>query len=231
MLCKPGVSLDLSLNFQLTINDNVLDRVSSIKYLGIIIQDNLKWNLHIDSTCRKITAFSSVMNRLGNKVHHNSRIALYYSMVNSRLSYLAPVWSSSASQSDITRLQIAQNNALRKIFCNDYYSDNLNTTNIMNKYKILNVRQLIHQNSLLMMFKIDKCLMKCGYRLATDPLHHYPTRNSSRPRLGMYRTNIGKSSVFRSSTNLYNSLNTALKNERYIYSFKKKLKKNILDMY
>lgn len=214
----------------LSISNSTINRVSSFKYLGILIQENLKWNLHIDSICRKITGISSVLNRLGNKVHHKSRIALYYSMVNSHLSYLTPVWSTSASQNDISRLQVAQNYSLRKIFSPDYYHYDLSTSEIMQKYKILNIRQLIHQNNLLMIYKIDKCLMKCNYRLNRTPNHEYATRSRSRPRLTAFRTNTGKSSVFRSCTDLYNTMPLNLRNEPTIHSFKRKLKKSILEI-
>lgn len=196
----------------------MISRVSSFKYLGITLQENLKWNSHIDHICRRFIGISSVMSRMDAEVNHQSRIALYYSMVNSHLTYLH------------LQRKTVPNHALRKIFGPDYNHNNLSTSEIRLKYKILNVRQLMHQNSLLMILKIDKSLMKCNYQPETEPLHQYSTRNSTRPRLSLYRTNAGKNRIFRASTELYNSLQLSLRNERTLYSFKRKLKINILEM-
>lgn len=135
--------------------------MSSFKYLGITLQDNLEWNLHIDSTYRKIIGIASIMNRLGIKIHHALRISFYYAMINSHLAYLLPVWDTSATLNDISLLQVAQNQAIRKIFPYKYYHLNISTSEIMHTYKILNIRQLILHNLQFMGYKIDKCLMKC----------------------------------------------------------------------
>lgn len=55
------------INFNIRIGAHSIERVSHFKYLGIMLQDNLKWTAHIDSTCRKINGVSSIMSRLGSK--------------------------------------------------------------------------------------------------------------------------------------------------------------------
>lgn len=215
-------------NFNIEMGTHSIERVSNFRYLGITLQDNLKWTAHIDSTCRKITGVSSIMSRLGSKINHATRISVYYAMVNSHLSYLMPVWSTSATLSDISRLQIVQNYSIRKFFFTEYYLEGLSTSDIMNKYKILNVRQLMQQNNLTMMYKIDKGLMKTNYKLNRTPIHAYTTRNRSMPRLTTYRTNTGKKSIFRSCTECYNLLQPHLKLAPTIHSFKKKLKIQLL---
>ena len=49
----PGLQL-------LTIGETVLERVTSMKFLGIMIQKNLKWNEHVQNVARKIDKLSGI---------------------------------------------------------------------------------------------------------------------------------------------------------------------------
>ncbi len=48
----------------LKINGTVIERVKSSKLLGIIIFDDLKWHLHVDSICSKISCHIHFLTRL-----------------------------------------------------------------------------------------------------------------------------------------------------------------------
>lgn len=223
MLVKSGQSIHAP-NFNISIANTNLARVSSFKYLGITLQENLKWNLHIDSICRKIMGISCIMNRLGGKIHNTARISLYYSMVNSHLSYLIPVWGTTTNLMDIARLQIVQNHAICKFFSYDYNQLNLSSAVIKQKYKIMNIQQLMHYNMLIMSYKIERGLMKTNYRINTTANHLYATRNRLQPRLTAFRTNTGKNSIFRHCIERYISLEQSIRNARTLHSFKNKLK-------
>lgn len=162
------------------------------------------------------------MKRLGNKVKPSVKISLYYSMVNSHLSYLNPVWGTSASKQDLKRLQTAQNIAIRKFFYRDYYIDDMSTADIYQKYKILNVEQLIYLNKILLIYKIEKKTLKSNYSLNRVQPHEHHTR--PRVRLNAFRSNVGKYSVYRSCTEAYINENNNLPTNLSLHTFKKKLK-------
>lgn len=90
MLLKQGQPITDDTNFDVFISRQAIERVSHFKYLGITIQNNLKWNLHTDKICNKIAGISSVIKRLGTKINNATRISFYYAMINSHLSYLSP---------------------------------------------------------------------------------------------------------------------------------------------
>lgn len=226
MLIKPGRPLNMP-NLSINISNTVLSRVTSFKYLGITIQENLKWDIHIDTVCRKIMGISCVMNRFGCNLNNTARISLYYSMVNSHLSYLNPIWGTSATLTDIARLQVAQNHAIRKFFYYDYHYLNLSSSDIKQKYKILNVQQLLRYNKLIISFKIDKRLMKCNFKFDTAANHEYLTRNCEQIRLPVFRTITGRNSIFRHCAELYRATSIDLKNSRTLQIFKKKLKSSM----
>jgi hypothetical protein len=51
-------SLCRNLNDATNCNCSILRRVRSVKYLGVVIDENLKWNAHIDFLCKKTQIFS-----------------------------------------------------------------------------------------------------------------------------------------------------------------------------
>lgn len=216
-------------DFNLSINNTMLQRVALFKYLGVTIQENLKWNLHTNSICGKLAGITGALKRLGNKIQPSAKLSLYFSMCNSFLSYLSPVWSSSITQNEINQLQVAQNNAIRTIFSYEYNVQQLSTAEIMKKFKILNVKQSIRFNNLTMMFKIDNKQMKSNYTIDRTSVHNYATRFGSRPRLGAIRTSLGQKSIFRSCTEEYAALDPSLLVQPTIRLFKQKLKISILD--
>lgn len=216
-------------DFTLSIHNDKIQRVASFKYLGIILNENLSWSTYINSIRGKLAGVSGAVRRLGNRIHDSTRISLYYSLCNSYLSYLMPVWSTSATQSELKSLQTAQNNAIRNFFYYEYNTMHMSTDQIRSHFKILNVKQLVKYNAILLMYKIDRKLIKSNHTLNRIASHSYETRNSSQPRLTAFRTNTGKNSVFRACTEQYALLPTALSGVVPTVKFKKQLKTHIIN--
>lgn len=229
MLLRQGAPIDHSYNFNIKINNRTIERVNKFKYLGISIQENLKWNNHIDCICGKVAGVTSTIRRLGNKIHDKVRISFYYSMINSHFSYLVPVWGTSLTQSELTRLQVTQNNSIRKIFSHEYSVLGLCTAEIMNKFKLLNISQIIQFNKVQMIYKIDNDLMKTNHIINRERSHDYGTRNGLNPRLAAFRTMTGKNSIFRSCTLQYIHTLPSILNKPSLNLFKKALKNELIN--
>lgn len=211
-------------NFKLFIHSQQLNRVSNFKYLGLLINENLSWAQQVNSICRKLAGISGAIKRLGNKIHENTKTSLYYSLCNSYISYLMPEWATSATQTELNSLQVAQNNAIRSLFKYEYSELGKSTEEIRMQYKILNIKQQIKYNNILLMYKIDRNLIKINHAIDRTPHHDYRTRNASQPRLATFRTTIGKKNIFRVCTEQYATLpqnvllNTTLYSIKFIHS-------------
>ena len=48
------------INFELTIDGTVIKQVNTCKYLGIVIDDKLSWQDHIDFVYNKVVRFVSI---------------------------------------------------------------------------------------------------------------------------------------------------------------------------
>lgn len=66
-----------NLTLNLKINDELIEQVPFFEYLGLTIQ-NLKWNIQISKICTKISRISGVIHRIGNSVHKQTLISIYY---------------------------------------------------------------------------------------------------------------------------------------------------------
>ena len=78
---------DVSDSLELKIGTTVLKCVTTCKYLGIIIDDKLSWNDHIDYVYKKIAKFTSIFYRIRHRLSGELLKMLYYAFVHSHLSY------------------------------------------------------------------------------------------------------------------------------------------------
>lgn len=217
---------DLKLN--LRVRNDEIEQVDRYKYLGLIIQNNLKWNLHIQNTISRVSSLCGVLSRLGNRVNVATLKSIYYSKINSLISYLSPIWGPSATQYEINKLQVMQNNAIRRVFSLEYYSNGLSTTQIYKKYNILNIEKTIKYNSTILAFKINKQLIKLNTTInRNNDIHSYGTRNNHAIQLSQFRTHTGRDSVLRVAYQNYNQLALNL-NNRNLNQFKKEIKHIIM---
>ena len=77
----------------LCINDMVIDRETEFKLLGVVIQDNLKWNSHISSVLKKANKRIYHI-RACKKAHLPDEVGLttYTTKIRPLLEYACPIW-------------------------------------------------------------------------------------------------------------------------------------------
>jgi hypothetical protein len=83
--------LPIQLSLQLRICGAPIEKVSSFKYLGVWLSENLKWNAHIQQITKKARRQAGVIFRR----FYNPQCLqqLYLSFVRPHLEYAAPVWN------------------------------------------------------------------------------------------------------------------------------------------
>ena len=98
----------------LLINNTPVPRVTSIKFLGVLIDSHLTWNDHIHSISKKIAKSLGILSRVAYLLPLNIRKNLYYTMIYPYLNYCNIIWASNYP-SRLKRLTILQNRAVRFI--------------------------------------------------------------------------------------------------------------------
>ena len=85
-----------------------LNRVTSAKYLGIIIDDKLSWVHHIQSLKNKLLKLGGMISKLWYYIDMSTLIKVYYALVYSQLQYGIVVWGT-AAKSFLNSLRTIQN--------------------------------------------------------------------------------------------------------------------------
>jgi hypothetical protein len=93
-----------------------LERVQSNPYLGVELQTNLKWELHIERVVSKARQLIGMLRRVLRDADCNTRMAAYKTIVRPTLEYGCPVWDPYLKK-HVTLLERTQNIGLRFIFC------------------------------------------------------------------------------------------------------------------
>ena len=110
----------------LCVNGKVLETVKSHKVLGLIIQDNLKWNKHIKISTSKVSKrlhIIWVLQRGG--VPSQDLLHIYYTLVRSVLKYCIVIWHNSLPKYLSKNIEMVQKRVLRIILPRTSYSEAL----------------------------------------------------------------------------------------------------------
>ena len=95
--------------------NNIIEKVTSFKYLGDILDETLSWSNHLDQLHKKNSPLSGILWRIKHFVPRHVLLKFYYAHIHSHLNYLVAVWGR-ASISLLSRLQTIQNRCLKTIF-------------------------------------------------------------------------------------------------------------------
>ena len=75
----------------------ILTKVSTVKFLGVTLDENLTFQDHVNKVTSNISKFVGVMRRLHCQLPANVMVILYYSLVYSHLTYALLAWGRSGS--------------------------------------------------------------------------------------------------------------------------------------
>ena len=78
----------------ITINDKQIEVVSSAKLLGVVVSDNLRWNAHVESICKKAATCLSFLKQLKRaKVPPKDMLLFYTTCIRPVLEHAYPEFS------------------------------------------------------------------------------------------------------------------------------------------
>ena len=121
-----------------------LERVTSTKFLGIVISDTLVWDEYIRLITRRLSKISGSLFKLARCLPKEMRRTVYFALVNSQIMYGISVWGSGGSLSNLSTLFAAQKKAIRTLFNIPRISRHCpgHTKGCINENKILTVHNL-----------------------------------------------------------------------------------------
>ena len=99
----------------LTLNNTVIKRVSEAKFLGVIIDEQLKWDAHIQSLNSKLKCEIGKLCRVRKVIPQDRFKELYHTLFESHLGFGISVWGG-VSESKLEPLFVTQKKCIRIMF-------------------------------------------------------------------------------------------------------------------
>lgn len=121
------------------INNNKINRSTSAKYLGVTIDEGLKWDNHIRQVENTLSRNIGLIRRAQYILDSCHLLLLYNAFILPFLTYCLQVWGSTYP-SKLSRLTILQKKIIRIIDSADHRA---HTSPIFKKYKVLKVSDLV----------------------------------------------------------------------------------------
>ena len=212
----------------LQIGNKNIERVSSIKFLGVMLDEHLSWKEHIKVVENKLAKNIGLLYRVNQYLNESSLKSVYFSYIHSYLNYANIAWASTYPTS-LQRIHLKQKHAVRIVYNKDKLSHSkplLRNLNALNVYQI-NIYQHL---GFMHRFNNDET-PKVFNDIIKRPEHRYPTSFSSLNfTLKPYSLNSTKYSISFRGPKLWNDIPN--KQEKEIKSsllFQKKMKSKLLD--
>ena len=202
-------------NFEPTIliDDTPIDNTDTIKFLGITIQDQLKWDAHITQLTAKLTTNLFVLYRISKISTKETTSLTYYALIHSLLSYGIEIWGSS-NETNLDNIFKYQKRAIRYISGLAYKES---CKQAYKELKILTVPALLIYKTVLIIKDKFHNLPKLGDK------HNYETRNKNVIAIPQHNTTLFEKTTKFRGMKFYNKLPDLITSIGDINKFKKEL--------
>lgn len=198
---------------------SIIERATFVKYLGLYIDENLKWKEHIEYISKKFRQVMPKFFLTRHILNRDTKKLLYSALIESNLRYCIVFWGS-AYNNVIHQIQVIQNILLKILYCKPRLfptQDLFETTNLMTVRNLHFYESLLYIHSHLSLFKPRNTIQNTRS-------HQQPQYVLSAPKRSQFTRIIDYYGL-----KTYNSLPESITCTQNIRSFKLKLKKYILE--
>ena len=219
---------DIPPDINISIANTTLERKSEGKFLGIIIDDKLNFDSHINAVSTNVSKWTGTLYKLKTHIPLNILINLYYAFIYPHLNYGILAWGSTIA-SHMYPLVILQKRLIRILTNSDYLA---HTSPLFKDKSLIKIKDIYSTHCLLYLFEVLKTNKHNTqqYISSIQPSHSHNTRSRNLtmpyPRISKYK----HSPLYQSMT-LWNSLPENLKTIGTSIQFKVKLKAYFLNQY
>ena len=232
IIFRPGTTKTERITLQL--NGHKVHESTKIKYLGILIDPKLSWKFHIAELCKKVSRGVGMIFKIHDICPEPVLKSLYYSLINSHLSYGITVWGV-ANSTLVKKVFLLQKRAMRAITKSDFLA---HTDPLFRKLNILKLEDLYSLKLASLMYDYDHNLIPKSLNIWFNkiPCHNYETRFVAYGKLTpciVKSTKYGVRSFRFEGTNVLNELKdmeiyTTAKTKMF---FLTKLKSELINLY
>ena len=212
-------------DFFVTCNGQTINNQEAVKYLGVMLDQELSGEAIANEVIKKVNARLRFMYRQGYFLTSSMRKTLCNSLIQCHFDYACSSWYSSLSKYFQKRLQVTQNKVVR--FINKYNPRRSVRSTDLSKLGMLNVEHRVKQMRLNHVYRIyNNCCpeyMRDNF-IQVYEVHSYSTRHSLHNFKVPSVNNIIKSTFYYNAVQDWNQLPENIKNKKTLYGFRKEIK-------
>ena len=220
--------------FKIKIGRNEIIQKDSVKYLGLIIDNNMNWTQHINYLNAKLCKGSWVISKLKKYVNIHILVLkiIYYSLIYSHLKYCITSWRKAAK----TIIQPIINTQKCVIRIMTGSNCQTNSSPLFTQLKILKLCDIYKLQMGDTIHNLKNNIWQINnknYQLSNlNTIHKYNTRifNNSNYYVHSIRTNLGKSSIMFAGQQVWQDIPNEIKNYSK-HTFQKAYTKFLLQSY
>ena len=101
-------------------NKKALEQNNNVKYLGVLIDQHLRWNYHISNISKKISRGVGILSKLRKFMDTDLLKTIYYCLVYSHVSNGIHAWGS-ACKTECETINVLMKKAVRIMTGNQYF--------------------------------------------------------------------------------------------------------------
>ena len=192
----------------ISLEGTVLENVESIKYLGITITSDLKWNTHVSNICTKANRTLGFLRRNLTACPQDVKESAYKGLVRPILEYGSSVWDphSLLLQDELEKVQ----KRAARFVTGNYNFETGSMTGILEKLKWESLKKRRKDSRLIMLYKGLKGAASIPINDLVPPSRHTRNHHSLAFQIPLAGTDIYKSSFFPQTIRDWNSLSDPL---------------------
>ena len=136
---------------KLTISNLVIERQEFIKFLGVLLDENLNWKEHIKYTENKMAKNLGLLYKARPFIERHALLALYCPYIQTYINYANIAWSSTC-RTTLKKTSSHLKHAICIIFNKNKFE---HTREIFKEQKILNIYQLNILSNIIFMHRVE----------------------------------------------------------------------------
>ena len=213
--------------YRVKIGDENIEYKKSLKFLGLIIDENLNWHDHIHYTKNKISKITYSIKMIKHTLPLQNIKTLYETLVQPHMEYGITLWGGT-HDTYVNQVIVQQKKIIRSITNKKY---NEHTDPLFNQLNLLKLKQLHKLNVAKFMYKVSKNDLpkpiNIQYKLNTN-VHAHDTRQLQNPHIRHRRTMQASKQITHTGPKMWQQVPSNLKNISNLKLFSKHYKKYLI---
>ena len=179
------------IKLKLSINNTNIEQLKQFNFLGLMLDECMTWNPHIQKISGKISVVNGILSRLKKFLPCGILKMIYNALIQPHLNYGILLWGKNTK-----RIHKLQKWAVRSITCSKY---NAHTDPIFIKLNILKIQELYKLNILKFYYKYNKKILPNYFNGMFDdtypPLEYITTRQGEVPVVARGKSSAANQSI------------------------------------